>query len=88
MADTQVILFNPDTIQDLYGRIFYGLTYDPATGLANFEQIESGEAIKLPVLEPGSNHETTDYVTWLSSTKYLGFAWESALSSNLIMEVA
>jgi hypothetical protein len=85
---TDIIIFEPDTVAELYGRVFYGLKYDPLTGLATVEQIESGEIIKLPTLSPGITHENSDYVTWLSSTKYLDFTWESTLSSNLIMEVA
>ena len=79
------IIIQPETLDDLYGRVFYGLKHDPATGKAFFEQIESGEVIKIPSLEQGSTHETTDYATWLSSVKYLNFSF---LSSNLIMEVA
>ena len=85
---TDIIIFEPDTVAELYGRVFYGLNYDPETGMAEIKQIESGEVISLPVLGDGSNHNPADYVTWLASTKYLGFSWETTLSSNLIMEVA
>lgn len=88
VADSNIIIFQPETITDLYGRVFYGLKYDPATGLASFEQIEFGEIISLPVLGDGAAYTTDDYVTWMSSSKYLDFSWESTLSSNLIMEVA
>jgi hypothetical protein len=85
---SNIIIFQPETITDLYGRVFYGLKYDPSTGLASFEQIEVGEIISLPVLGDGVDYTTDDYVTWMSSSKYLDFYWESTLSSNLIMEVA
>ena len=88
VADSNIIIFQPETVTDLYGRVFYGLKYDPATGLSSFEQIEVGEVISLPVLGDGSSYNTDDYVTWMSSSKYLDFSWESTLSSNLIMEVA
>ncbi len=88
VADSNIIIFQPETVTDLYGRVFYGLKYDPATGLASFEQIEVGEIISLPVLGDGVDYNADDYVTWMSSSKYLDFYWESALSSNLIMEVA
>ena len=88
MASSDIIIFEPETVTDLYGRVFYGLNYDPETGMVEFEQIESGEVISLPVLGDGSTHNYADYATWLASTKYLGFSWESTLSSNLIMEVA
>ncbi len=85
---TDIILFQPDTVAELYGRVFYGFNYDPETGMAEIEQIESGEVISLPELGDGSIHNPADYVTWMASTKYLGFSWETTLSSNLIMEVA
>lgn len=85
---TDIIIFQPETVDELYGRVFYGLKYDPATGLASFEQIEVGEIISLPVLGDGVAYSTDDYVAWMSSSKYLDFSWESTLSSNLIMEVA
>lgn len=88
MGTSDIIIFQPETVTDLYGRVFYGLKYYPSTGLAEIEQIESDEIIRIPTLSPGITHETSDYATWLSSTKYLDFAWESTLSSNLIMEVA
>ena len=88
VADSNIIIFQPETVTDLYGRVFYGFNYDPTTGMAEIKQIESDEIIKLPTLSPGITHETSDYATWLSSIKYLGFSWESTLSSNLIMEVA
>ena len=37
------IIIEPDTVSDLYGRVFYGLRYDPATGAAYFEKIEEDE---------------------------------------------
>ena len=88
VADSNIIIFQPETVADLYGRVFYGLNYDPSTGMAAFEQIETDEIISIPTLSPGITHETNDYATWLSSTKYLDFYWETTLSSNLIMEVA
>jgi len=83
-----IITFEPDTVSDLYGRVFYGLNYDPETGMAEIEEIETGEIISIPVLGDGVAHNPADYVTWLSSSKYLDFYWETTLSSNLIMEVA
>lgn len=88
MGPSEIIIFQPETVTDLYGRVFYGIKYDPSTGLAEIEQIESDEVISIPTLSPGITYETSDYATWLSSTKYLDFSWESTLSSNLIMEVA
>ena len=88
VADSNIIIFQPETVSDLYGRVFYGLNYDPETGMAEVEQIETGEIISLPVLGDGSIQSPTDYVTWFSSSKYLDFYWETTLASNLIMEVA
>ena len=88
VASSEIIIFQPETVTDLYGRVFYGLNYDPETGMVEFEQIETGEIISIPVLGDGSAHNPSDYVTWLASTKYLSFSWETTLSSNLIMEVA
>ncbi len=88
MESSDIIIFQPETVTDLYGRVFYGLNYDPETGMVEFEQIETGEVISIPVLGDGSDYNSADYATWLSSSKYLDFYWETTLSSNLIMEVA
>lgn len=79
------IIVEPDTLSEVYGRVFYGLRYNPATGVAYFEKIENDEIISLPA--PNSI-SVDDYQTWLSSKKYLDFTWETATSSNLIMEVS
>jgi hypothetical protein len=79
------IIVEPDTLTEVYGRIFYGLRYNPATGVAYFEKIENDEIISIPT---PNNISVDDYQTWLSSKKYLDFTWETATSSNLIMEVS
>ena len=79
------IIVEPETLTELYGRVFYGLRYNPATGAAYFEKIEEDEIIELP---QANNISVDEYQTWLSSKKYLSFTWETATSSNLIMEVA
>jgi hypothetical protein len=79
------IIVEPETLSEIYGRVFYGLRYDPATGVAYFEVIERDEIITLPSTDDIS---VDDYQSWLSSKKYLDFTWETATSSNLIMEVA
>jgi|GEM_PF-4371231 len=83
------IFVNPDTLSKVYGRVFYGLKYDPATGVAYFEVIENDEIITIP--DPAADpisYGLDDYQIWLSSKKYLDFTWETATSSNLIMEVS
>lgn len=84
MAEDPIIV-EPDTLTELYGRVFYGLRYNPSTGAAYFEKIEEDEIIELP---QANNISVDEYQTWLSSKKYLSFTWETATSSNLIMEVA
>jgi len=79
------IIVEPDTLAEVYGRVFYGLRYNPATGVAYFEKIENDEIISIPT---PNNISVDDYQTWLSSKKYLDFTWETATSSNLIMEVS
>lgn len=79
------ILVEPASFTELYGRIFYGLRYNPATGVAYFEVIENDEIISVP--DPISI-SVDDYQTWISSKKYLDFTWETATSSNLVMEVS
>ncbi|MFZ9715955.1 MAG: hypothetical protein ACO3CH_00670 [Ilumatobacteraceae bacterium] len=79
------VIVEPETLSEVYGRVFYGLRYNPATGVAYFEKIENDEIISLP--DPNSI-SVDDYQTWLSSKKYLDFTWETATSSNLIMEVS
>lgn len=79
------IIVEPGSLTELYGRVFYGLRYNPATGVAYIEQIENDEIISLP---DQNSISTDDYQAWLSSKKYLDFTWETATSSNLIMEVS
>jgi len=79
------IIVEPQSLNELYGRIFYGLRYNPSTGAAYFEKIEEDEIIELP---QANNISVDEYQMWLSSKKYLSFTWETATSSNLIMEVA
>ena len=56
MASSDIIIFQPETVTDLYGRVFYGINYDPETGMLEVESLESGEVISLPVLGDGSTH--------------------------------
>lgn len=82
---TDPIIVEPTILTELYGRIFYGMRYDPATGVAYIEVIENDEIISLP--DP-LNKSVDEYQMWLSSKKYLDFTWETATSSNLVMEVS
>ena len=79
------VVVEPASLTELYGRIFSGLRYNPATGVAYFEVIENDEIISIP--NPLSI-SVDDYQTWISSKKYLDFTWETATSSNLVMEVS
>lgn len=63
MAEDPIIV-EPDTLTELYGRVFYGLRYNPSTGAAYFEKIEEDEIIELP---QANNISVDEYQTWLSS---------------------
>jgi hypothetical protein len=81
----QPIIVNPDSIEELVDRVFYGFHYDFINDVLTVEAIEEDEEIRLP--ETGFT-DLDDFIAWLSSKKYLGFSWRTATSSNLVMEVS
>jgi hypothetical protein len=79
-----VLVSTPDTVEEFYDNIFYGLKFDPINGSAYFERIDSGEVIKLP--ETGVTN-SDDYVHYFTSPKKLNFTWSSEDQSRLHLEV-
>lgn len=79
-----VLVATPDTVEEFYDNIFYGLKYDPTDGSAYFERIDTGEVIVLP--EAGITN-SDDYVHYFTSPKKLNFTWSTEDPSRLLLEV-
>lgn len=79
-----VLAASPDTVEEFYDNIFYGLKYNPLDGSAYFERIDSGEVIRLP--ENGITN-SDDYVHYFTSPKKLNFVWSEEDPSRLHLEV-
>ena len=79
-----VLVATPDTVEEFYDNIFYGLKYDPTDGSAYFERIDTGEVIVLP--EEGVKN-SDDYVHYFTSPKKLNFTWSTEDPSRLLLEV-
>lgn len=79
-----VLISTPDTVEEFYDNIFYGLKYDPSTGSAYFERIDSEEVISIP--ETGIT-DSNDYVHYFTSPKKLNFTWSTEDPSRLHLEV-
>lgn len=79
-----VLVATPDTVEEFYDNIFYGLKYDPTDGSAYFERIDTGEVIVLP--EEGVIN-SDDYVHYFTSPKKLNFTWSTEDPSRLLLEV-
>lgn len=79
-----VLISTPDTVEEFYDNIFYGLKYDPTDGSAYFERIDSDEVIVLP--ETGVTN-SDDYVHYFTSPKKLNFVWSDEDPSRLHLEV-
>lgn len=79
-----VLISTPDTVEEFYDNIFYGLKYNPVDGSAYFERIDSDEVIVLP--ETGLTN-SDDYVHYFTSPKKLNFVWSDEDPSRLHLEV-
>lgn len=79
-----VLVATPDTVEEFYDNIFYGLKYDPTDGSAYFERIDTGEVIVLP--QQGITN-SDDYVHYFTSPKKLNFTWSTEDPSRLLLEV-
>lgn len=79
-----VLISTPDTVEEFYDNIFYGLKYNPADGSAYFERIDSDEVIVLP--QTGVTN-SDDYVHYFTSPKKLNFVWSDEDPSRLHLEV-
>jgi hypothetical protein len=79
-----VLVSTPDTVEEFYDNIFYGLKFNAEDGSAYFERIDSGEVIRLP--ENGVTN-SDDYVHYFTSPKKLNFTWSDEDQSRLYLEV-
>lgn len=79
-----ILLFEPDTIDELYGRVLYGIKFDPETGKATLEVVGDDDPISLPQQDLSNND---DYVHWFASTKAINLTWRQTRPSHLYMEV-
>ena len=90
------ISINSYNINDFSDQLFYGIRYDFVNDSLEIEKIEEDGAIILPNEQRTINTNVEsivsdineDYVGWFGSSKYLSFQWLSAVSSNLLVEVA
>lgn len=73
----------PDTFEQFYGKIFYGLRYNPSTGKLTYERLEEGDTITYP--DTQENRYYDNYASWFTSNKKITFSF--ANSGNFIMEV-
>jgi hypothetical protein len=83
-SSNQVLIFEPDTVDELYDRVFYGMTYDPSTGKISVEIIKDGETIEIP---NSTNFSEGSYAHWFSSSKQINFNWKESEKSHLLIEV-
>lgn len=79
-----VLISTPDTVEEFYDNIFYGLKYNAADGSAYFERIDGDEVISIP--ETGIV-DSNDYVHYFTSPKKLNFVWSATDPSRLHLEV-
>lgn len=84
-VNSRTLLINqPETLEEIYGYIFYGLKYNSSNGRLTFEKIEEDEPIVLPV--DGQINESA-YTHWFSSVKNISLVSRNENSSHLYMEV-
>jgi hypothetical protein len=80
-----ILIVNPDTLEELYENVFYGIKFDPSEGKATIEVIREGEPVSLP--ESNNYTDFNDYAHWLASSKSINFSWETNKKTHLLMEV-
>lgn len=81
----QILVAQPDTIEEIYNKVFYGFKYNPETGKTTVEVIREGEPIKLPESE---SYLAYEYAHWFASAKAINFTWEdSNKKTRLLMEI-
>lgn len=82
-----ILVSEPDTIDELYGRVLYGIKFDPDTGKTILEIVGEDDPIILP--QTGSTNDS-DYAHWFASSKLINLVWreETTNKGHLFMEVA
>jgi len=73
----------PDTFEQLYGKIFYGLRYNPSSGKLTFERLEEGDTITYPFEQ--ENRYYNNYATWFTSNRSINFEFDN--NDKFVMEV-
>ena len=79
-----ILLFEPDTIDELYDRVLYGIKFDADTGKTTLEVVGEDEPISLP--QQGLSNDE-DYVHWFASRKAINLTWRETKASHLYLEV-
>jgi hypothetical protein len=79
-----LLVVEPETFEELYGKVFYGMTFDPESGSATVEVIREGEIVSLP---EQTNWIPEEYIHWFASPKSINFTWEGTKGTHLLMEV-
>jgi len=79
-----ILVFEPDTIDELYERAFYGIKYNANTGKAYMEVVSEDEPIKLPQSGTIGND---DYAHWFASSKQINLTWRDEDPGHLYLEV-
>ena len=83
-SSNQILIFEPDTLDELYDRVFYGLTFDPLLGKVSIEVIKEDEAIELPTT---TSFSIGEYAHWFASSKQINFTWKEGEETHLLLEV-
>lgn len=83
-SSNQILIFEPDTLDELYDRVFYGMTFDPESGKISIEVIKEDEPIELPTT---TDFAIGEYAHWFASSKQINFTWKEGEKTHLLLEV-
>lgn len=81
---SSLLVVEPETFEELYGKVFYGMKYNPETATVSVEVIREGEVVSLP---EQTSWIPEEYIHWFASPKSINFVWEEARGTHLLMEV-
>lgn len=79
-----ILIVEPDTIEDLYDNVFYGMMYDPSEGRVTLEILREEEDISIPA---SSTYLFYEYAHWFSSSKSINFTWKESNKTHLFLEI-
>lgn len=83
-ANEPILVVDPETLEEIYNKVFYGLRYNPEDGKVTVEVIREDEAISLPETDTYHSYE---YAHWFASPKSINFTWKESKKTHLFMEV-